>query len=40
MAQSRMKMLDRLEKVEAVAGKASSVRITFPAGPEPGEDHR
>ena len=37
MAQSRIKMLDRLEKVEAVAGRASTVKIRFRQDLNPGK---
>ena len=37
MAQSRMKMLDRMEKVEAVSGPASTMRLSLQVETQPGK---
>ena len=37
MAQSRMKMLDRMEKVEAVSGPASTMRLSLQIETQPGK---
>lgn len=37
MAQSRMKMLDRIERVEAVAGPSATMKVSLQIGSQPGK---